>query len=132
MIKNFINYRKRVGVTTMLLFIIVLTSVVVSSCSEDILNKQPLADISDEDIFNDDALLDAYVLGNYRAFRFFQFGAFFTEAGSDNAMYVGDGGGLQLYGRNEHTSDNSENFTQNAWRDNYSNIRKINIYWSQI
>ncbi|GAA3580551.1 RagB/SusD family nutrient uptake outer membrane protein [Snuella lapsa] len=131
MMKNTINHKKRAGAIAML-FITVITTVLVFSCSEDVLNKQPLADISDDDIFNDDVLLDAYVLGNYRAFRFFQFGAFFTEAGSDNAMYVGDGGGLQLYGRNEHTADNSEDFTQNAWRENYANIRKINIYFNRI
>ncbi|WP_299553809.1 RagB/SusD family nutrient uptake outer membrane protein [Seonamhaeicola sp.] len=132
MIKTIINHKEKVGVKTIVMSIVVFTSVIMSSCSEDILNKQPLADISDGDIFNDDALLDAYVLGNYRAFRFFQFGAFFPEVGTDNAMHVAGGGGLQLYARNQHTADNSEDFTQNAWRENYSNIRRANIYFDRI
>ncbi|WP_420321289.1 RagB/SusD family nutrient uptake outer membrane protein [Flagellimonas sp.] len=112
---------------------LILGLMVLSSCSEDILDQQPLSDISDENVFNDDVLLEAYVNDVYNVLRFYQFGAFFTDGSTDDAVNLDpDGSNFTRYNRGETTADNGEGFTRNAWRENYLQIRKANLYFSRI
>ena len=77
--KNIIQFKSIAIWPTITPAIFMLILMFMASCSESILDKQPLSDISDENIFNDDVLMESYVNGTYRVFRFFQFGAFYTE-----------------------------------------------------
>ncbi|MEX0314958.1 MAG: RagB/SusD family nutrient uptake outer membrane protein [Allomuricauda sp.] len=128
-----IKFKKKVKIalTTVGMLLLAFVPISITSCSDEILNKQPIGDIAGDDIFNDEGLLEAYVLGSYRAFRFFQFGAFFTEGSTDNAVNV-DGGAWITHNRGETTADNGEEWTRNAWRENYTQIRRINLYFDRI
>ncbi len=122
------NIKKMITTKNVLaIIVLIITTVLLNSCSEDILDKQPLSDISDKNIFNDDVLMEAYVNGTYKTFRFFQFGAFFTEGSTDNAQNTE--GQYIRYNRNETTPDNGGFFTQEAWSHNYSYIRKVNLFF---
>lgn len=122
---NFLKYRILSAFTSVL---VLVSCLIVSSCSEDLLDSKPLSDISDVDIFNDDVLMESYVNGTYRSFRFFQFGAFHTDGISDDAVnnsFVG-------YNRGLITPDDGEDITQGAWNGDYANIKKINIFFDRI
>ncbi len=113
--------------------LLIITLFIFSSCSEDLLDKQPLSDISDKNVFNDDVLLEAYVNDVYNILRFFQFGAFFTDGSTDDAVNLDpDGNNFTRYNRGQTTPDNGEGFTRDAWRENYAQIRKANLYFYRI
>ncbi len=100
----------------------------ITSCNDDFLELKPLNDISDADIFNSDDLLESYVNGNYRAFSFFQFGAFHKDGVSDDASQRD----FQAYNRAEITPDNDGGVSQGAWNANFKSIRNTNIFFNRI
>ncbi len=122
------NIKKTIALRT----IIALTMVsVLMSCSNDFLDQKPLGDISDIDVFNNDQLLESYVNGNYRAFKFFQFGAFHKDGISDDAV----NNAFVAYNRGLITPDfygEEGGVLQDAWNHNYKSIRNTNIFFDRI
>ena len=99
-----------------------------TACSDDILNQKPLSDISETDIFNNADLLEDFVNGRYKAFKYFQFGAFHKDGISDDAV----NNSFVSYNRGEVTPDNDAGVGQGSWNDNYANIRDINFFFAKI
>lgn len=110
-----------------------LSIVTLVSCSKDFLEKKPLSNFSEKDVFVDYPLLDAYVLGTYRGMGhpFGGDGSDFTEVLTDNA-YDQHNPGLQQYTHAETNRDNGENITRNLWSNAYTYIRRINIFFEKI
>ena len=122
------NFRKTIALSRV---IIVTVFTVLMSCSSDFLDQKPLGDISDVDVFNNDELLEAYVNGNYRAFKFFQFGAFHKDGISDDAV----NNVMVAYNRGLITPDfygDEGGVLQDAWNHNYKSIRNTNIFFDRI
>src|SRR5665648_136371 len=101
------------------------------SCSDDLLDLKPLDAISESSVFSDEKLLIDYVNGCYNAipdqFRSRQW----LDGYSDNG-YNTHNMGAWSYTRGQITADNGEDATYNAWSTGYSNIRKINIFFTSI
>ena len=125
---NYIKLKQKMVSRTLLFILSVIALFVVVSCSEDLLDKKPLNDISDVDIFNNDDLLENYVNGNYRAFSYFKFGAFHKDGVSDDAQNRD----LAGYNRGEGTPDSDGGVGQGAWFNNYPAIRDTNIFFNRI
>lgn len=108
---------------------------VFSSCN-DFLDKKPLDSITEDAVFNDDALLTAYVTACYNAY----------PNGFDEAMmssctdesYTRHGGNSSiLVSQGEMNPDNIENFDSqrfanfNYWNSAYEYLRNINTFFAK-
>lgn len=114
------------------LLILAIAAAAVLGCSDDLLDKKSLNSYSEDNVFNDYSLLDAYVLGTYRGMGhpFGGEGNNFTEMLTDNA-YDQHSQAMQAYTHGETTRDNGENISVGLWTSAYSNIRRVNIFFEK-
>jgi hypothetical protein len=105
---------------------------ILAGCSKDFLEKKSLSSYSEDNVFTDAALLDAYVLGTYRGMGhpFGGDGSSFTDFLTDNA-YDQHNANVMAYTRAETNRDNGENVVENLWRNSFSNIRRVNIFFEK-
>lgn len=101
-------------------------------CSDEVLNKESLSSYTEDNVFNDYALLDAYILGTYRGMGqpFGGEGNDFTEGLTDNA-YAQHDVSTRGYTQGETNRDNGESVTHSLWTNNYSYIRRVNIFFEK-
>lgn len=108
---------------------------VIFSCDQNILNVSPLNEISDADVWNNQALIELYVNSNYN-----DVGCNFSQnmfcALDDEAYNIHDAGAIGIQ-EGQLTADNASNVTSinnmfDYWATAYSSIRNINIYFSKI
>lgn len=109
-----------------------LQVVLLMSCSKDFLEKKSLTSFSEDNIFNDLPLLDAYVLGTYRGMGhpFSGEGERFQEGMTDNS-YAQHTNSFRIYTYGELNRDNGESATLNLWTNAYNNIRRANIFFEK-
>lgn len=118
-----------------IIFLAATVLLVFSSCN-DFLDKQPLDSVTEEAVFNDDALLTAYVTACYNAY----------PNGFDEAMmssctdesYTRHGANSSvLVSQGEMNVDNIENFDSgrfanfNYWNSAYEYLRNINTFFEK-
>lgn len=113
-----------------------LLSFLLFSCS-DFLDKKPLDKMSEEDVFNDEALLTAYVNACYNAYPTGFEEAMMSSATDETYTRHGYASSV-IVSRGEMNSDNISSFDSgrfanfNYWRRAYENIRNINTYFAKI
>ena len=118
-----------------IIFLAAAVLLVFSSCN-DFLDKQPLDSVTEDAVFNDDALLTAYVTACYNAY----------PNGFDEAMmssctdesYTRHGANSSvLVSQGEMNADNIENFDSgrfanfNYWNSAYEYLRNINTFFEK-
>jgi starch-binding outer membrane protein, SusD/RagB family len=107
----------------------------IASCSDNILDQKPLDSFSEVDVFADKALLTDFVNGTYRGIRhpFAEENTFLLlDAMTDNA-YSQHGGqqALRNYTSGLMTRDNGESANLGTWANNYSYIRRVNLFFEK-
>jgi hypothetical protein len=114
------------------LYILTIAAATMLGCSDDILDKKSLSSYSEENVFKDYALLDAYVLGTYRGMGhpFGGEGQDFNEILTDNA-YDQHSANRRAYTRSETTRDNGETATVGLWANAYTNVRRVNVFFEK-
>ena len=118
-----------------IIYLAVAILLVFSSCN-DFLDKQPLDSVTEDAVFNDDALLTAYVKACYNAY----------PNGFDEAMmssctdesYTRHGANSSvMVSQGEMNADNIENFDSqrfanfNYWNSAYEYLRNINTFFEK-
>lgn len=111
-------------------------SMVILSCSDDLLEKTPLDLISEEAVFNDVTFLTNYVNGNYRGIKpHFEPDAGGLSGLTDIAImqdetYQISGAALQ-YLNGDMTADLVSDLTADLWSVSYDYIRRVNIFFEE-
>ena len=106
-----------------------------SSCS-DFLDKKPLDSLTEDAVFNDDALLTAYVTACYNAYPNGFDEAMSSSATDESYTRHGDGSS-NIVARGEMNPDNVENFDSgrfsnfNYWNTAYEYLRNINSFFAK-
>src|SRR5882762_6134368 len=108
----------------------------VASCHHDILDKKPLDAISEDAVFNDPVFLQNYVYNVYNGIKPpWSPGSGGYEAMTDVAVDQPEthdrSGGIREYLGGNISGDNITDLT-NIWNDEYSYIRKANIFFEKI
>jgi hypothetical protein len=106
------------------------------SCNHDILDKEPLNAISEDAVFNDPVFLQEYVYNVYNGIRPpWNPGTGNYEALTDVAVSQPEthdrAAGIRQYLEGTISPDNVTELT-NVWNDEYSYIRKANIFFEKI
>ena len=99
------------------------------SCSQDVLDITPLSDISEENIFKSEQLLEYYVNGRYYAIPYYSFGVQNTDPMSDDVNAPGNGASKAY---NRALTNPESGIPANRWAANYAQIRDINFFFSKI
>ncbi|MBX2924993.1 MAG: RagB/SusD family nutrient uptake outer membrane protein [Chitinophagaceae bacterium] len=116
--------------------VIILAGVIASvSCNRDLLNKKPLNAISEDAVFNDATFLQNYVYNVYNGIKPpWSPGSGGYETLTDIAVSQPEthdrAGGIRNYTDRIITPDNITGLT-NLWNDEYSYIRKANIFFEK-
>ncbi|WP_405383067.1 RagB/SusD family nutrient uptake outer membrane protein [Maribacter sp. LLG6340-A2] len=129
--KNLENYKMKMRSMVMLAFIATLFI----SCSEEILDVKPLNGYSELDVFDDAALLQNYVNGNYQTLRTpLRDENTFTDGLTDNAynQHGSAEGQIRTYTRAEVDRENGEGITFGLWAHSYYYIRNANLFFEKI
>ena len=117
------------------IFILLISvTTIVTSCSEDALNLKPLDAISEDDVFNDIALLRAYVNATYAWLPDMNNG---QRMGTDQLadlsyLKVDRGEGVPEYSQGRMDAVNGENVSRGTWSNSYDAIRHINSYLAKV
>lgn len=118
-------------------FIVLLIGLIaiVISCNKNILDKKPLDTISDDAVFNDAGFLKNYVYNVYNGMKLpWSPGPGGYEALTDVAVDQPEthdrSGGIRNYVQGLLSPDNVTDLT-NIWDDEYSYIRKANIFFEK-
>ncbi|WP_242135636.1 RagB/SusD family nutrient uptake outer membrane protein [Aestuariivivens marinum] len=116
------------------LFIVVCITFGMQSCDEDVLDLKPLSSVSEIDVFNDKALLSAYVNETYTGVYHMHEANDLGTIGLEDLSYikVQNTGGYNEYLTAQVTPDNGESFTKNRWARCFGYIRHINSYFANI
>ncbi|MDR1813581.1 MAG: RagB/SusD family nutrient uptake outer membrane protein [Tannerella sp.] len=107
------------------------------SCDSDFLDKKPLDAISEEDVFNDDALLTAYVVACYNAIPHGFDEAMMSSTTDETYSRHGSGSSV-IVSRGEMNPDNITTFDAsrfsnfNYWSTAYEQLRNINTFFEKI
>ncbi len=110
--------------------ILILLSMV--SC-EDILDKSPLDRISENNVWNDELLIQAYVNASYLSIEHGFYQGMLSSA-CDECYDINNTGSYFYIQRGELTADNISSISShmNIWKAAYSNIRSMNIFLKNI
>lgn len=116
-------------------FLIIATSLMIVSCS-DILDKQPLDSISENNVFNDATFLQNYVFNIYGGIKPpWSPGSGGYIGLTDIATYAPDthdkSEGLRNYVEGIMSADNITSLTD-IWADEYDYIKRANIFFEKI
>ncbi|HRN56415.1 MAG TPA: RagB/SusD family nutrient uptake outer membrane protein [Agriterribacter sp.] len=129
---NYTIYTKAIQNARILLLAGAMTVV---SCNQNLLDKKPLDSISEDAVFNDDTFLQNYVYNIYNGIRPpWSPGSGGYEALTDIAVSQPEthdrAGGIRQYIEGTISPDNVTTLT-NVWSDEYSYIRKANIFFEK-
>jgi hypothetical protein len=108
-----------------------------ASCNSDFLDKKPLDAISEEDAFNDDVLLTAYVTACYNAIPNGFDEAMMSSTTDETYSRHGSTSSV-LVSRGEMNPDNITTFDAgrfsnfNYWKTAYEQLRNINTFFEKI
>ncbi|GAB3650229.1 RagB/SusD family nutrient uptake outer membrane protein [Echinicola sediminis] len=107
-----------------------------TSCSDDILDKQPLDAISENNVFNDPTFLQNYVFNVYNGIKPpWSPGTGGYIGMTDIAVFAPDthnrSGGMREYLQGNITPDNITSLT-NIWNEEYEFIKRANIFFENI
>ncbi len=127
------NKKPRIAISALLFGLIITVAGV--SCNHDILDKKPLDSISEDAVFNDPTFLQSYVYNVYNGIRApWSPGTGGYEALTDVAVDQPEthdrSAGIREYVQGIMTPDNIKDLT-NLWADEYSYIRKANIFFEK-
>ncbi|MFH5884487.1 RagB/SusD family nutrient uptake outer membrane protein [Halalkalibaculum sp. DA3122] len=119
-------------------FFLFCIAVIVTSCDDQILNKKPLDQISEEDLWNDPALVESYVNDIYQGVGH-GFFAVNVSSGVDETI-ITHGWNDTPIKQSNMTPDELGLFGDGAvapfdhfhWDDLYGNIRSINVFLENI
>ncbi|MDR0757865.1 MAG: RagB/SusD family nutrient uptake outer membrane protein, partial [Tannerella sp.] len=117
--------------------IIVMSLIGVMSCDSDFLDKKPLDAITEEDVFNDDVLLTAYVTACYNAIPNGFDEAMMSSTTDETYSRHGSSSSV-LVSRGEMNPDNITTFDSNRfanfnyWSKAYEQLRNINTFFEKI
>ena len=123
--------------TNRVLLLALITGITtISSCDSDLLNKKPLDAISEDAVFNDPVFLQNYVYNVYNGVRPpWNPGSGGYETLTDIAVDQPEthdrSNGIRQYYDRTISPDNITSLT-NVWNDEYSYIRKANIFFEEI
>jgi starch-binding outer membrane protein, SusD/RagB family len=126
------NHMARKLVQAVLLVVLVMTNI---TCDRDLLDKKPLDAISEDAVFNDAVFLQSYVYNVYNGIRPpWSPGTAGFEALTDVAVSQPEthdrSAGIRQYLEGNISPDNVTNLT-NIWNEEYSYIRKANIFFEK-
>lgn len=104
-----------------------------SACNSDFLNTQPLGEVSEEAVWNDLALSEAFVVGIYQGFGNGGFDEQMLASLTDESMFTHPGRGITTIteARSNPADIGWVNGTL-SWNNMYSRIRAANIAISKI
>ncbi|MDR1335565.1 MAG: RagB/SusD family nutrient uptake outer membrane protein [Tannerella sp.] len=113
--------------------ICILAILFVSACN-DVLDMKPLDKLSENDVWNDQALIQLYVNTVYRGSLPSGFQGDLLSSACDEAYCIHNSGNFRLILRGELSPDNVNDlsWTLNYWKTAYSRIRDINIFFDRI
>jgi len=108
-----------------------LLFLLLGSC--DVLELTPIDKLSEKTIWEDEALIEAYVNGSYNAIPH-GFGQDMLCAATDETYCIHNYGNLWPVQRGEMTQDNVTGFSAkiNFWEHAYKHIRNINTFFEKI
>lgn len=108
-----------------------LTIILMTSCS--VLDINPLDKISENDTWEDQALIQTYVNGCYNSIQHGYSTAMISVAG-DEAYSIFNNAGFSFVQMGELTSDNVTGMSSrlNSWEDSYSYLRNISTFFDKI
>ncbi len=129
--KNIKIYKKLV----LRILLIFAFGITITSCSEDILDKQPLDAISEDNVFNDPVFLQNYVYNVYNGIRPpWSPGTGGFIGMTDIAVAAPDthdrAAGTRQYLEGNITPDNVTSLT-NIWAEEYDYIRRVNVFFEK-
>lgn len=109
---------------------------IVTSCSDDVLDKKPLDRFSEEVIFNDPAFLQSYVYNVYIGIKpHWSPGTGGYEGLTDIATHAPDthnrAGAMREYLEGNITPDNITSLT-NIWNEEYDYIKRANVFFEKV
>jgi hypothetical protein len=127
------NNMSRKLVQAVLLVILVMTNI---TCDRDLLDKKPLDAISEDDVFSDAVFLQSYVYNVYNGIRPpWSPGTGNYESLTDIAVSQPEthdrSAGIRQWLEGNISPDNVTNLT-NIWSEEYSYIRRANIFFEKI
>lgn len=115
---------------------LILLSLIFISC-DDFLDRKPLDKMTEEDVFNDEALLTAYVNACYNAYPTGFEEAMMSSTTDETYTRHGKESSI-IVSRGEMTADNITTFDSgrfsnfNYWEKAYEYLRNVNIYFEKI
>ncbi|MBR8535859.1 RagB/SusD family nutrient uptake outer membrane protein [Carboxylicivirga sediminis] len=108
-------------------------SLILFSCDESVLDLKPLDSVSEVDVFNDEALLQAYVNATYSGIYHMHEANYLGTVGYEDLCFFkktnADGFDTYLEGRIDET--NGEGVSRGRWSRCYGYIRHINSYFEK-
>ncbi len=121
--------------TNIKLFTLVLSvTMIISACSEDALDLQPLDALSADNVFNDLALIRAYVDASYSGIPNINNGnRMGTDALTDIYHYkYPTNVGVGLYVEATMDAVTGETTSRNTWGNSYASLRHINTFFERV
>jgi hypothetical protein len=117
-------------------YFLFLSGIIFTSCSEDLLDVQPLDAISEDNVFTDPVFLQNYVYNVYNGMRpHWSPGTGGYIGLTDIAVAAPDthdrANGLRQYLEGNITPDNITQLT-NIWAEEYDYIRRANIFFEKV
>jgi len=114
--------------------IIISLTMIISACSEDALDLKPLDALAAEDVFNDIALLTAFVNASYAGIPNINNGdRMGTDALTDIYHYkYPTNVGVGIYVEARMDAVTGEQTTRNIWENSYASIRHINTFFERV
>jgi len=118
------------------LVILIISGFVFTSCDENLLERQPLDAISEENVFTDPVFLQNYVYNIYNGIKpHWSPGTGGYIGLTDIAVSAPDthnrSGGIRQYLEGNMNSDNVTQLT-NIWAEEYDYIRRANIFFEKV
>ena len=121
------------------LIIFFFTIIALGSCQDDFLDKKPLDAVSDEDVWSDIYLAEAFLNNIYsvrgydgysRRHETWCYGCFMLDAGSDDGKNSFTWTEAEKLNLNTFTTEDAP--LANTWADMYRQIRNTNLFLSRI
>ena len=100
------------------------------SCSDAILDKQPIDKLSEDAVWSDPRLVETYVNSKYQDMTW-GFQEVMWSSLSDESMFKHDYG-THAINKGEVTADNNPSFYADIWGRNYLYIRDANVFFERI
>ncbi len=130
---KYLNINKRMKRSVALPLICIIS---ILSCNRDLLDKKPLDAISEDAVFNDPVFLQNYVYNIYNGIKPpWRPGSGGYETLTDVAVSQPEthdrSAGIREYVQGIITPDNVKDLTGEFWNDEYSYIRKANIFFEK-